>query len=310
MPSILRLALTLSRASNLPTVWTNCLAAWAINQSAEKIVGQTPAWHDPTLFDWGVLGWLLLGASLVYSGGCVLNDAFDQKFDQQFNPDRPIPSGQIKASTVWAMGTLFIVVGGAILVGLAAASPLWSVSLIGAVCLYDWCHKKWVGSVWIMGSCRIFLWLVAGSAGGAEIMDTVMVCSLCLGGYVVGISLFARNESRRSETGGFSPLAVLLLFSPCLLTLGLVVLWNHLDPTRVFLLNISGLFLGWLVIKAILTMKNTEHKGAIGQGVSILLAGICSVDALAVCFFVPALIAPCYLAQFSAHILQKKFAAT
>jgi hypothetical protein len=92
--------------------------------------------------------------------------------------------------------------------------------------------------------------------------------------------------------------------------LGLVVIWNHLDPTRVFLLNISGLFLGWLVIKAILTMKNTEQKGAIGQGVSILLAGICSVDALAVCFFVPALIAPCYLAQFSAHILQKKFAAT
>jgi 4-hydroxybenzoate polyprenyltransferase len=161
-----------------------------------------------------------------------------------------------------------------------------------------------------MGSCRTFLWLVAGSAGGAEIMDAVMVCSLCLGGYVVGISLFARNESRRSETSGSSPLAVLLLFSPCLLTLGLVVMWNHLDPTRVFLLNISGLFLGWLVIKAILTMKNTEQKGAIGQGVSILLAGICSVDALAVCFFVPALIAPCYLAQFSAHILQKKFAAT
>ena len=28
-------------------------------------------------------------------------------------------------------------------------------------------------------------------------MDTVIVCSLCLGGYVVGISLFARNESKR-----------------------------------------------------------------------------------------------------------------
>ena len=208
------------------------------------------------------------------------------------------------------MGILFIVVGGAILLELAAASPLWTTFLIGAVCLYDWCHKKWVGSVWIMGSCRTLLWLVAGSAGGAEISDPVMVCSLCLGGYVVGISLFARNESRGIETSGSSLLAVLLLFSPCLLTLGLVVMWNNLDPTRVFLLNISGLFLGWLVIKAILAMKNTKHKGSIGRGVAILLAGICSVDALAVCFFVPALIAPCYLAQFSAHILQKKFAAT
>ena len=114
MPSILRLALTLSRASNLPTVWTNCLAAWAINQSVEKIVGQTPAWHDPTLFDWGVLGWLLLGASLVYSGGCVLNDAFDQKFDKQYNPNRPIPSGQINPSSVWVMGILFLIIGGGV----------------------------------------------------------------------------------------------------------------------------------------------------------------------------------------------------
>jgi 4-hydroxybenzoate polyprenyltransferase len=196
------------------------------------------------------------------------------------------------------------------LVGLSAASILWTGLLIGAICLYDWCHKKWIGSVWIMGSCRTFLWLVAGSAGSAEIMNTVTVCSLCVGGYVVGISLFARNESKRSETDGSSPLSILLLFNPCLLTLGLIIIWNHLDPTRVFLLNISGLFLGWIVFNAVLRMKNSTNKESIGQGVSILLAGICSVDALAVCFFVPALMAPCYVVQFSAHILQKKFAAT
>jgi 4-hydroxybenzoate polyprenyltransferase len=208
------------------------------------------------------------------------------------------------------MGILFIIIGGGVLVGLSAASMLWTGLLIGAICLYDWCHKKWIGSVWIMGSCRTFLWLVAGSAGSAEIMNTVTVCSLCVGGYVVGISLFARNESKRSETDGSSPLSILLLFNPCLLTLGLIIIWNHLDPTRVFLLNISGLFLGWIVFNAVLRMKNSTNKESIGQGVSILLAGICSVDALAVCFFVPALMVPCYVVQFSAHILQKKFAAT
>ena len=36
MTSNLNLILTLSRVSNLPTVWTNCLAGWAINQSVEK----------------------------------------------------------------------------------------------------------------------------------------------------------------------------------------------------------------------------------------------------------------------------------
>ena len=92
--------------------------------------------------------------------------------------------------------------------------------------------------------------------------------------------------------------------------MGLLILWNHLDLTRVFLLNCVGLYLGWIVIRAILIMKNSALKGAIGKGVSILLAGICAVDAVAVCFFIPALIAPCYLAQFFAQILQKKFAAT
>ena len=310
MPSFFNLILTLSRVSNLPTVWTNCLAAWTINQSIEKIVGQTPQWHDPSSLDWRIFGWLVLGASFIYAGGCVLNDAFDQKFDQEYNPERPIPAGEIDASTVWVIGSVFILIGGSLLVGLASCSPALVISLIGAVILYDWLHKKWVGSVWIMGSCRTFLWCVAASAGGLEISNPILLGSLCLGGYVVGISLFARNESKKSENSSTSKLAILLLFAPCLLTLGLLILWNHLDPTRVFLLNCTGLYLGLIVIRAILIMKNSALQGAIGKGVSILLAGICAVDAIAVCFFIPALIAPCYLAQFFAQILQKKFAAT
>ena len=91
------------------------------------------------------------------------------------------------------MGILFIIFGCGVLVGPASTSVWWTGLLIGAVCLYDWSHKKWVGSVWIMGSCRSFLWLVAGSAAGAETMNQLSVCSLCVGGYVVGISLFARK---------------------------------------------------------------------------------------------------------------------
>ena len=306
MPSFFNLILTLSRVSNLPTVWTNCLAAWSINQFA----GKSTAWHDPSSFDWGTFGWLILGASFVYAGGCILNDAFDQKFDKEYNPERPIPSGKIDASTVWLVGGVFLLIGGSLLLGFAKCSLLLVGCLVGAVITYDWLHKKWVGSVWIMGSCRTFLWCVAASAGGLEISNPVFMGSLCLGGYVVGISLFARNESKRSENSTSSQLAILLLFAPCLLTLGLLILWNQLDSTRVFLLNCVGLYLGWIVIRAILIMKNSALQGAIGKGVSILLAGICAVDAIAVCIFCPMLIAPCYLAQFFAQILQKKFAAT
>ena len=301
---------TLSRVSNLPTVWTNCLAAWTINQALEKIVGQTPEWHQPSSFNWEVFGWLLLGASFVYAGGCILNDAFDQKFDQTYNPDRPIPSGQIKSSTVWIVGIMFLLIGGLLLLGLSSCSLPLVFCLIAAVLLYDWLHKKWIGSVWIMGSCRTFLWLVAASAGALQISIPVWVGSLCVGGYVVGISLFARNESKKTENNFSSRIAILLLFTPCMLTLGLLILWNHLDPTRVFLLNCTGLYLGWIIFRAILIMKNSALHGAIGKGVSIMLPGICTLDAIAICFFVPILIAPCYLAQFFAQILQKKFAAT
>ena len=143
MLSFLNSIFTLSRVSNLPTVWTNCLAAWTINQALEKIVGQTPEWHQHSSFDWGVFGWLLLGTSFVYAGGCILNDAFDQIFDQTYNPDRPIPSGQIKSSTVWIVGIMFILIGGLLLLGLCSCSLILVFCLIAAVILYDWIHKNW-----------------------------------------------------------------------------------------------------------------------------------------------------------------------
>ena len=79
----------------------------------------------------------------------------------------------------------------------------------------------------------------------------------------------------------------------------------YLKPNFLLLVN-----LGWIIFDAITTIRNSSDNSAIGRGVSILLAGICAVDALVICFFVPSLIAPCYLAQFFALILQKKFAAT
>ena len=55
---MLRALLELSRISNLPTVWTNVLAAWIIvNQG----------WKSDFR-----LAWLLLGASLIYSAGMIL----------------------------------------------------------------------------------------------------------------------------------------------------------------------------------------------------------------------------------------------
>src|SRR5437868_13702822 len=76
---LLRTLLVLGRASNLPTVWSNCLAGWLISGG-------------------GSLSSLILlsvGASCLYIGGMYLNDAFDVEFDTLNRKERPIPSGAI-----------------------------------------------------------------------------------------------------------------------------------------------------------------------------------------------------------------------
>jgi len=57
---MLKAWLELARISNLPTAWTNVLAGWLLAG------GQL---QDQRLI------WLLLGGSLLYSGGMILNDA-------------------------------------------------------------------------------------------------------------------------------------------------------------------------------------------------------------------------------------------
>src|SRR5919106_1715629 len=93
--SYLRTLLVLGRASNLPTVWSNCLAGWAL-------AGGLPLTGDfRQMIDEPVRFLILcLGASLLYIGGMYLNDAFDADFDRQHRRERPIPSGAIGAGAV------------------------------------------------------------------------------------------------------------------------------------------------------------------------------------------------------------------
>jgi hypothetical protein len=81
--------LRLGRVSNLPTVWTNVLAAVVLSG------GDWRSRH---------LALLLISMSLCYVGGMYLNDYFDRAIDARERPERPIPSGAISASTVAAVG--------------------------------------------------------------------------------------------------------------------------------------------------------------------------------------------------------------
>src|SRR5271169_1073771 len=90
-----RTLLVLGRVSNLPTVWSNCLAGWWLS-------GGGNYWKLPLL---------LLGISSLYTGGMFLNDAFDADFDRQRRASRPIPSGQISVDIVWTFGWAWLALG-------------------------------------------------------------------------------------------------------------------------------------------------------------------------------------------------------
>src|ERR1041385_2213876 len=91
----LRTLLILGRASNLPTVWSNCLAGW-------WLAGGGETWR---------LVLLCFVATVLYTGGMYLNDAFDAQFDLQHRPERPIPSGAVRAQMVWILGFFWLAAG-------------------------------------------------------------------------------------------------------------------------------------------------------------------------------------------------------
>ncbi len=276
---MLRPWLELARISNLPTVWTNVTAAWLLAGGP---------WVDARL------GWLLLAGSLLYTGGMILNDAADARHDQEHKKERPIPSGRVTAGLAWAVGLVMMMTGAGVAVSVAGASAWITVGLVGAILFYDLYHKPWPGAVWVMGTCRVLLYAMAGSVildselghlGGLK--DWVAIFALSLGAYIVGLTMVARMEARGAIV---SPLRVgfarLLLGTPALVAVyfwltqanwRLIPLLGDLTPLAplVFIL----LFIG-MVLHAMRVMR--QGGPAIGRAVGILLAGIAVVDALAV----------------------------
>src|ERR1700722_3218930 len=180
----LRTLLVLGRASNLPTVWSNCLAGWWLGSK-----------------DWDLetkgVPLLLAGATLLYLGGMYLNDAFDANFDAQFRRERPIPSGAISERTVWMTGFALLAAGLVCLAFLGMTTAILGVLLAACIVLYDAVHKMITISPVLMAACRFFLYLVAASTGSDGVAGAAVWCGLALGAYIVGLSYVAGKQSTR-----------------------------------------------------------------------------------------------------------------
>lgn len=282
----LRLLLVLGRVSNLPTVWSNALAGWWLGGGGNH-------WKLP---------FLLLGLSLLYTGGMFLNDAFDQEFDRQRRAERPIPAGKIPAALVWRLGFGQLGAGVLLLLFCGKVAAAAAVLLVFTILLYDFTHKFLTASPWLMGACRFWVYVIAGAAAVDGLTGPAIFCGLALALYVVGLSYVARRETFR---GLIPHWPLLLLAFPIILA----AVMNTGDFRR-DALCIGTVLVLWLVR----CLRTLFFGGGVNPPwlVSNLLAGIVFVDWLAVAPQIPHLMsAIVFLALFGlTKWLQKSIPAT
>jgi hypothetical protein len=274
-----RTLLVLGRASNLPTVWSNCLAGWLLAGGGEI----------------SRLLWVCLGATFLYAGGMFLNDAFDATFDRQYRRERPIPSGAISQGQVWLWGIGWLLAGVASVAWMGTATVVTAVILVGLIVLYDAIHKIVVFAPVLMATCRFLLYLMAASVAGAGIAGLAIWSGMALGVYVLGLSFLARKES----TG------VAVRTWPCALLAAPIVLALIVNdgPYQ----RLGFLFSVLLAIWVIWSLRYAFTRPInVGYCVSGLLAGIVLVDLLAVAGGAPHLIAV-FLLLFGCALLFQRF---
>ena len=252
----MRMHLRLGRVSNLPTVWSNAIAGIVLAGGFVS-VGHT-------------LG-VLVGLSLFYVGGMYLNDAFDRQIDARERPDRPIPSGQIKASTVYSLGFGMLGIGVLGLATLGAQVALVALALAATVVLYDARHKGNVLSPVLMGLCRALVYLTAGAAAGGSLALPLLLGALAVWAHVVGLTYAAKQESL-DRIGALWPLAILAI------PLALYASAAIASPTAA----LAWLALAAAAIWAVKLLAARKSRGDVPRAVVQLIAAISLLDALVV----------------------------
>ncbi|HXC34845.1 MAG TPA: UbiA family prenyltransferase [Candidatus Acidoferrales bacterium] len=264
-----RTLLILGRVSNLPTVWSNCLAGWwlsCFSRYGQFIPDRSYYWKLPLL---------LLGTSALYTGGMFLNDAFDIDFDRQRRSTRPIPSGAIAEDWVWAYGWAWMALGVLLLIFCGLWTGALAVVLAACIVVYDATHKVITASPWLMGLCRFWVYVIAGTIGQGDYNGRPIWCGAALAFYIVGLSYVARRESGATGRGLIPYWPLILLAAPIL-----IAMLMDANSSRKPAIYLSVVLLCW-IIRCVRTVF-FGGEIIVVRIVTNLLAGIVFVDWLAI----------------------------
>lgn len=251
--SFWRTALKLGRVSNLPTVWSNVIAATALAGGTSLQLGAM----------------LALAISLMYVGGMYLNDAFDRDIDARERPERPIPAGEISADAVYIAGFALLGVGALVLASINGRAGLAGLALGAAIVVYNWHHKGNALAPFFMGLCRALVYFSAAVAVSTTLPMPEVLAAAATFAYVAGLTYAARMEGL-DRIGTLWPL--LLLIAP--LAVAASLSGNISTPALIAVLA----FIAAAARIAQLLMR--RDRGDISRAVALLIAGIAVNDAL------------------------------
>ncbi len=188
--------LDLCRVSNLPTVWTNVLAAVVLS-----VVD----------FSWPDFLFLILSLSLFYSGGMCLNDLCDATLDRIHKPFRPIPSGRIFVQNARLFTVILFVLAFLVFLLLPyRISLLPCIFLLILIIVYDRIHKAHPSSVVLMGACRFMVFIVSSVAVSGTVNGLVGLAGFLQFAYVLINTVVSRYEGRSGKDFSFPVIPVML----------------------------------------------------------------------------------------------------
>ena len=179
----------LLRISNAPTALTGSLVG--------AMVGMHSGAGSPALSTLVLCG---VGSVLLYAGGMVMNDYFDQPIDRIERPDRPIVSGQVSEAAALTLGMVMLSLGVGTIVAIGSSVVPWVLLLLAMILAYNLLHRDPVAAPVLMACCRMLVPVISAIACAPQHRPEwplLAAVSLPLGAYTGMISLAARHEAAR-----------------------------------------------------------------------------------------------------------------